>query len=123
MDGSVLLRWFAGERDQGQARSLRAEYEAGALSVVVPGVMVLEVLDATARATGWAQDRLAILARDLESLGLEVREPLAGELAFWIARGLSGQESAYAALASGEGIPLVTEDERLLRIAAAVVQR
>jgi len=38
-------------------------------------------------------------------------------------RGLAGQESAYAALASGEGIPLVTEDKRLLRIATSVVQR
>jgi predicted nucleic acid-binding protein len=124
VDASVLLGWFAGERDRrGQARRLRAEYEAGALSVVVPSVVFLEVLDATARATGWDQARLAILARDLESLGLEVREPVAGELAFWMARGLGGQESAYAALASGEGIPLATQDERLLRIAAAVVQR
>jgi len=102
---------------------LRAEYEQGLLTLVAPRALPLEILEATARSTDWPASRLAKLAAELDRLGLELRDPPTSELASWLARGLGGADAAYAALASGLNIPLVTMDEELLRRASPVAQR
>ena len=121
VDASVVLAWFTSAR--GPARSLRAEYEQGLLILVAPRALPLEILEATARSTDWPASRLAKLAAELDRLGLELRDPPTSELARWLARGLGGADAAYAALASGLDIPLVTMDEELLRRASPVAQR
>ncbi len=121
VDASVVLAWFTAAT--GPARSVRAEYEQGLLTLVAPRTMPLEILEATARSTDWPASRLAKVAAELDRLGLELRDPPAAELASWLARGLGGADAGYAALASGLGIPLVTIDEELLRRAAPVAQR
>ena len=121
VDASVVLAWFTSAR--GPARSLRAEYEQGLLILVAPRALPLEILEATARSTDWPASRLAKLAAELDRLGLELRDPPTSELASWLARGLGGADAAYAALASGLDIPLVTMDEELLRRASPVAQR
>lgn len=121
VDASVVLAWFTSAR--GPARSLRAEYEQGLLTLVAPRALPLEILEATARSTDWPASRLAKLAAELDRLGLELRDPPTSELASWLARGLGGADAAYAALASGLDIPLVTMDEELLRRASPVAQR
>jgi predicted nucleic acid-binding protein len=118
VDSGVILGWFTGAT--GPARSLRAEYERGELTIVAPRSLPLEILRATANATGWPAERLAKLAAELDRLGLELRDPPSTELAEWLARGLGGQDAAYAALASALGLPLVTLDEQLLRAAGTV---
>jgi predicted nucleic acid-binding protein len=102
---------------------LRAEYEQGLLTLVAPRALPLEILEATARSTDWPASRLAKLAAELDRLGLELRDPPTSELASWLAGGLGGADAAYAALASGLDIPLVTMDEELLRRASPVAQR
>lgn len=124
LDAGLLLQWFtAASGSRGEARALRREYESGALSVVMPRVALGEMLDAVARATDWDAERLANAADALESLGLDILDPSPSELARWMARGMSATEASYAALASGEGLPLVTDDERMLRMAGPVIGR
>jgi len=121
VDSGVILGWFTSAT--GPARSLRAEYERGELTIVAPRSLPLEILGATARATGWPADHLAKIAAELDRLGLELQDPPATELAAWLARGLGGSDAAYAALASALDIPLVTTDEQLLRTARIVASR
>ena len=121
VDASVLLAWFTSAT--GPARSLRAEYEQGLLTLVGPRALPFEILEATARSTDWPAGRLAELATELDRLGLELRDPPSSELASWLARGLGGADAAYAALASGLDIPLVTMDDELLRRASPVAQQ
>ncbi|MGH2429327.1 MAG: PIN domain-containing protein [Candidatus Limnocylindria bacterium] len=124
LDASVVLKWFTadGERHLEAARSLRAEYEAGRLTVIAPRLLWTELLEATARATGWPSDRLVRVAAEIDRLGFELRDPPVTELAGWVARGLTGAEAAYAAVASADELSLVTDDERLLRLAATVAR-
>ena len=121
VDASVVLAWFTSAT--GAARPLRAEYEQGLLTLVAPRALPLEILEATVRSTDWPASRLAKLAAELDRLGLELRDPPTSELASWLSRGLGGADAAYAALASGLDIPLVTMDEELLRRASPVAQR
>jgi predicted nucleic acid-binding protein len=120
-DSGVILGWFTGAT--GLARSLRAEYERGELTIVAPRSLPLEILGATARVTSWPADRLASVAAELERLGLELQDPPSTEVAAWLARGLGGPDAGYAALASALDIPLVTLDEQLLRTASTVAAR
>ncbi|MGH2418845.1 MAG: PIN domain-containing protein [Candidatus Limnocylindria bacterium] len=121
VDSAIVLEWFTDAA--GPAHSIRREYEAGELTAVVPRSLTLDILEAVARSSGWPADRLGRLAAELERLRFEVRDPTSTELTAWLARGLSGRDAGYAALASGLGIPLVTTDAELLRNAASVAQR
>jgi len=119
-DSALILGWFTGA--SGPARALRAEYERGALAIVAPRTLPLEILDVAARRMGWPADRLAHLATELGHLGFELRDPPVAELAAWLAEGLGGPDASYAALASALNIPLLTVDEELLRKAVTVAQ-
>ena len=119
-DSAIVLGWFT--TAIGRARSLRAEYEQGTLTIIAPRSLPIEILEAAAEATRWPADRLAALATELDRLGLELRDPPSSELAGWLARGLSGADAAYAALASALDVPLVTTDPELLRTAGTVAQ-
>lgn len=122
LDGTVLIRWFTDDRDRAHraARSLRDEFEAGTLAVIVPSAARLDLLDAAAEALPAA--RLGTFANALERIGLEFREPAPAEVAEWVARGLTATEAAYAAVAVGGDLRLVTANARLQAIAAPVVQ-
>ena len=120
VDSGIILGWFTGAA--GAARSMRAEYERGQLTVVAPRSLPFEILAACAAAPGWTAGRLAKLAAELDRLGLELRDPPTSELAAWLARGLGGPDAAYAALATALAIPLVTTDPELLRTAGTVAR-
>lgn len=124
LDASVILKWFArdGERHLGAARALRNEYERGLLVVVAPRILPVELLAATATTTAWPSERLARVAEELNRLKFDLREPPMSELARWLGRGLTGSDAAYAAVASAGDVPLITDDEELLRLAAPVAQ-
>lgn len=107
----AFLDWFGADP---AARALRAEYEQGLVAVVVPRIFALQVLESAARRSGWASGRLQQLAGALERVGFEQRDPPPVDLAAWLARGLSGPDAAYAALASALDLPLVTNDPQLL---------
>jgi predicted nucleic acid-binding protein len=82
----------------------------------------LELLNLAGRRWNWAEDRLRALARLLKQLEIRLVEPELERVAVWTARGLTAYDAAYVAVAEAAGSPLVTSDELILRIAAAVAQ-
>jgi len=118
LDAHAFLAWF-GPNAPGSA--LRAEYEAGQLRVIVPTSFELDVLEGAARA-GWSAQRLTRLAVELRHLKFEPLAPPSGELAAWLARGLTGGQAAYAALASAHDLPLAASDSALVEQAASVAR-
>lgn len=116
IDPSAFLEWFAPD---GPGRGLRDEYEQGALVVTTPRVFPLAVLEMAMRSRSLSADRLRRLATEVHRVGFELRDPPPAELAAWLAKGLSGNQAAHAALASALDLRLVTADEHLLRTAGS----
>jgi predicted nucleic acid-binding protein len=120
LDASVVLKWFRGEeRHVSAARALRAAYEAGELVVLAPPLLRLEMLNVAGR-WRWAEDALIDLAAALEEIGFALREPELARVAHWTARGLTAHDAAYVAVAEGEAVPLITDDELVLSVASDV---
>jgi predicted nucleic acid-binding protein len=122
LDASVVMRWFRtdGERNVDAARALRAEYESGALRVVAPRLLRLELLSLAGGALGLTGRNLERVAAALDAIGFDYRDPPLGEVASWIGRGLTAHDATYAAVASSADLRLVTDDPRLLANAAEV---
>lgn len=122
LDASVVLKWFRaeGERNVGQARSLRAAFEVGELIVFAPPLLQLEIVNVAGRRWHWPETSLVDLAVALEELSFDLREPELTSVAQWTARGLTAYDAAYVALAEGEGIRLVTDDEQIVSAAPGI---
>ena len=121
LDASVVLKWFAAEqRGSSEARGLRNDYEAGRLSVVVPALLFLELLNVAARRWRWAEEALLELAEALADISFEVGEPEVQLVASWVARGLTAYDAAYVALAEERGLALVTDDETVIELAPEI---
>ena len=124
LDASVVLKWFATEqRGSSEARKLRNDYEAGRLSVVVPVLMFLELVNVAGRRWGWDEEALLELAQALGDLSFEVDEPELQLVASWVARGLTAYDAAYVALAVERDLALVTDDETIIELAPAISRR
>jgi predicted nucleic acid-binding protein len=118
VDHGTLLSWFdAG----GEGRSMRAEYEAGQLTVVAPRTIVADAVASLAQRPGWTGERLERAATELQRLRLELHDPPIAEIARWVTKGLSADRAAYAALASTLDLRLETEDAALRQVAAPLV--
>ena len=118
LDADGIAAWFDPDPDR---RELRAEYEAGTLTVVGPSRLPGDVLARIAER--WHPDpaRLARIGTELDRLRFELHEPSTGELAPWIARGLSTGQAAVAAVAASLDVRLVTKDGDLVRTASHLV--
>jgi len=124
LDASVILKWFAPqtERHAAEARDLRARYRAGEVTVTVPPLVFLELLNVAGRRWGWDADALVDLAGALEDLDFDVDEAGLEPVAAWIARGLTAYDASYVALAEARGRPLITDDDAILSLATDVAQ-
>jgi len=123
LDTSVVIKWFAEEqRGSGAARELRDEYEAGRLSVTVPTLMFLELMNVAGRRWRWGEAALLELAEAVDDLLFDVAEPELQLVASWVARGLTAYDAAYAALAEERGQPLVTDDQTIVVIAGELAR-
>jgi predicted nucleic acid-binding protein len=122
LDASVVLKWFRreGERNVGPARALRASYEAGKLIVLAPSLLQLEIVNVAGRRWQWSEPSLLDLASALENLGFDFREPELPRVASWTAKGLTAYDAAYVALAEGERIRLITDDDPIVTVAPGV---
>ena len=105
-----MLRWCSsGSRPNsgGQARlaSSATTYEAGRLSVVVPALLSLEIVNVAGRRWRWDEEALLDLAEALGDLSFGVGEPDLQLVASWVARGLTAYDAAYVALAEQRGHP------------------
>jgi len=121
LDASVVFKWFRPQQRHGaEARLVRDDYAAGRLSVAVPSLLFLELLNAAARRWSWDGAAVRQLAVDLTGLAFGVSEPAIDAVAEWTARGLTAYDAAYVALADGLGVRLVTDDELVMSVAAGI---
>ena len=118
VDAGVLLGWFDPASPH---RALRAEYEAGTLTVIAPRGLIAEALGIMAE-RGVAQETLARIGAELHRIGLQLQDPPMEALATWLGKGLPAGRAAYPALAANLEIPLVTDDPELRRVAAGILQ-
>jgi len=90
------------------------------LSVVVPPLLYLEILNIAARRWHWLETDLVELANALEALDFVQQEPEWTLVARWTAQGLTAYDAAYVAVAEVAGLSLVTDDDLILSTAPAL---
>jgi predicted nucleic acid-binding protein len=117
IDSSVAVKWFVAEGESGVAEALALldEHLSRQRVLAAPSHILLEVLNAL-RSRGLNESEMQVAARGLLALQLELTpiEKLAERAAGISARcGLTMHDAAFAALADGLGVELVTEDRRL----------
>lgn len=124
LDASVLLKWFVARPEPGheEAAALRSDYERGAIAVVVPPLIFLEVLNVAGRRWRWSAEALGDLATALGDIGFDIREPDLVSIAAWMARGLTAYDATYVALAEEIGSELVSDDAEILSIACRIAR-
>lgn len=122
LDASVLGRWIFQPNDA-VAGALRAEFEAGELSIAVPALVFLEFLNVAGRQLRWAVDELTELADRIQKSGFDVLEPDLALVATWVARGLTAYDASYVALAEQLDTPLATGDRLILELAPRLTVR
>jgi predicted nucleic acid-binding protein len=116
LDASVLGRWIFQPNDA-VAGALRVEFEAGELTIAVPALVFLELLNVAGRQLRWAVDELTELADRLQKSGFDVLEPDLARVATWVARGLTAYDASYVALAEQLNLSLATGDRLILELA------
>lgn len=122
VDASVVTKLFtpADERHVGRAAALGERIAAGDLRCRAPQLLMLEVLDVAARKWLLAEPALRVLVASIEDLGIQLLAPDHGRVAAWAARGLSAFDAAYVAVAESADLPLVTDDDQIVRLAADI---
>jgi predicted nucleic acid-binding protein len=121
LDASVVLKWFAAEqRGSFEARQLRDDYEAGRLSVVVPSLLFLELLNVAGRHWRSEPEAVAEFAEALADLSFEVGEPELPSVASWISRGLTAYDAVYVALAERRELALITDDDAIVTLSPGI---
>lgn len=122
LDASVIIKWWRteGEAHVDQARALRANFEAGEVSVVAPSLINLEVINAFGCKWGWPEAALIELARALKQSRFDIEDPDLESVARWIASGLTAYDACYIALAEVRGIELVTDDGGIVAAAPGI---
>ena len=121
LDASVVLKWFAAEqRGSLDARELRDDYQAGRLSVVVPSLLFLELLNVAGRRWRWEAEAVVELAEALADLSFEVSEPELPSIASWVSRGLTAYDAAYVALAERRELALITDDDAIIELTPGI---
>ena len=122
LDASVLGRWIFQPNDAA-AGALRAEFEAGELTIAVPALVFLELLNVAGRELRWAVDELTELADRIQRSGFDVLEPDLARVATWVARGLTAYDASCVALAEQLDVPLATGDRLILELAPGLAVR
>lgn len=122
LDASVVFKWFRPQQRHAEmAQLVRDDYAAGRVSVLVPSLLFLEVLNAAARRWSWEGAAVRQLSIELTNLAFDVGEPRLETVAAWTSRGLTAYDAAYVALAEGIGARLVSDDERVTSVAGEIV--
>lgn len=124
VDASIAARWLEPATTASAApQAILDDYESGRISVVIPSLLFVELLNIAGRQWRWAEGPLAELATRLESMLTEVVDPGLARVALWTARGLTAYDATYVALAEERGIRLITDDRQVLAVAEGIARR
>ena len=123
-DASVVAKWFkqADEPYLAEAQLLRERFLAGALNLVAPSLLFLELLNTAARRWRWSREQVDALAADLQRSRFDLREPQLSAVARWTGLGLSAYDACYVATAAERGVLLVTTDEQIVSVAPSIAR-
>lgn len=121
LDASVVGRWFWDTAEVDSA-ALRADFEAGQLSVTVPPLLFLELLNVAGRQLRWSPEMLDEFADRLDRTRFDVFDPELTTVARWVGRGLTVYDASYVALAEQLSIPLITADRSILELAPRIAR-
>ena len=123
IDASIAARWLEPATTASAApQAILDDYESGRISVVIPSLLFVELLNIAGRQWRWAEGPLAELATRLESMLTEVVDPGLARVALWTARGLTAYDATYVALAEERGIRLITDDRQVLAVAEGIAR-
>jgi len=120
VDASIVVKWFVDEDGSEEALSLRADHVAGRVTLVVPELLFLEVLN-TLRYKGGTTETLAVANKALSDIQFHVEKlnvfllEKACQLA--LEHTLSLYDATYLALGAIHGSVVVTADEKLAKAA------
>ncbi len=124
VDASVVVKWFLDEEGSKEALALREQHITGKITLVVPELLFIEVLNAL-RYKGGTQKSLAEANRALWNIQLHTERLTSFLLekasALATTQNLSLYDALYLALALLYGCPLVTADTSLAKAANVVV--
>lgn len=124
IDASIAARWLEPATTASAApQAILDDYESGRISVVIPSLLFVELLNIAGRRWGWAEGPVAELAARLESMLTEIVDPGLARVALWTARGLTAYDATYVALAEERGIRLITDDRQVLAVAEGIARR
>lgn len=119
----MLATWFNERAGSAPARRLLKSFNAGELTVLIPRLAFLEILNIAARRWRYSDVSLLDLSHHLTDVAFQVDEPALPDVAAWAAQGLTACDATYVALAERREVALVTEDEQILRAAPEIARR
>lgn len=119
VDASVVVKWFLEEEFAEEARKLRNDHLAEAITVEAPAVLPFEVLNAARFSGALDRSELVRIADALEQASIPLYD-LGGSLAakaleVALETDLTVYDASYVALAQILDAPLYTADEEMLR--------
>ena len=119
IDASVAVKWFLNEENSDKARLIRSKLENGNISIIVPELLFLEILNSL-RYNKVKEQNILAANKILFGIGFEIVE-LSEEILFKVAENsikynVTIYDALYITLAQIHGIFLITADKKLYRI-------
>ncbi len=121
LDASVLVKWFNAEEGRDRALMIRDAHIRGMLAIAAPSLAVYEVCNALRFGRIPLKD-VVIVYHLLRGLRVDLIEPneevMDGAISTAFENDLTVYDASYLALAENLGVPLITDDSRMVRCAS-----
>ena len=124
IDASVVLKWYLADEEQGErALGLLDGFVKQKIGLLAPHLLLYEVLNGlllAGRKGRLLQEQIDPAFEGFLALGILFKDPApyyARIIQLGLERSITAYDGAYLALAEGEQVPMITADEKLIRLA------
>jgi predicted nucleic acid-binding protein len=124
IDASVVLKWYLADEEQGaKALELLDSYLKREIGLQAPHLLLYEVLNGlllAGRKGRLSQEHIQPAFEGFLELGILFKDPVphySRMIRFGLERSITAYDAAYLSLAEAQKIPLITADEKLIRLA------